>query len=63
MDYASFFESKGVGLINASPLGMGLMGNVTPDWHPAPSITRRAVAGARDYAKAKGFNLGIAVHY
>uniref|UniRef100_A0ACD5Y5N8 Uncharacterized protein n=1 Tax=Avena sativa TaxID=4498 RepID=A0ACD5Y5N8_AVESA len=32
-----YLESKGVGVISASPLAMGLlMDNGPPDWHPAP---------------------------
>lgn len=37
VDYMDFFESRGVGIINASPLGMGLLSvRGVPDWHPAP---------------------------
>ena len=36
-DYLDYFESKGVGIINASPFGMGLLSQRgVPDWHPAP---------------------------
>jgi L-galactose dehydrogenase len=32
-------RDKGIGIINASPLGMGLLTNACspPDWHPAPA--------------------------
>lgn len=37
VDYMDFFEEHGVGIINASPLGMGLLSvRGVPDWHPAP---------------------------
>jgi L-galactose dehydrogenase len=42
---APFAKQNGIGLINASPLHMGLLsGSPVPDWHPAPAIVRRAAA-------------------
>ncbi|MDR0989049.1 MAG: aldo/keto reductase [Prevotellaceae bacterium] len=36
-DFFDFFESYGVGIINASPLSMGLLSmRGVPAWHPAP---------------------------
>ena len=36
LDYLDFFEANGIGVINASPLSMGLLSQRgTPDWHPA----------------------------
>ena len=36
-DFIDFFESRGIGIINASPLSMGLLSQRgVPDWHPAP---------------------------
>ena len=36
-DYLDFFEQHGVGIVNASPLSMGLLSQRgVPDWHPAP---------------------------
>jgi len=33
-----YLKSKGVGVITASPLSMGLLTeNGPPEWHPAPS--------------------------
>ena len=48
-DYFDFFESHGVGIINASPLAMGLLSTRgVPSWHPAPKslvdACQRAVA-------------------
>ncbi len=37
LDYLDFFEQRGIGVINASPLSMGLLTERgVPDWHPAP---------------------------
>src|SRR3954470_18260200 len=51
-------ESKGVGVINASPTGMGLLTERgVPAWHPAPPAM---VAGARravDYCKSVGADI------
>lgn len=36
-------SERGVGLINASPLHMGLLGGHSiPEWHPAPDVIRKA---------------------
>ena len=36
-EFLDYFESKQVGVINASPLSMGLLSKRgVPDWHPAP---------------------------
>ena len=36
-DYLGFFEQHGVGVVNASPLSMGLLSQRgVPQWHPAP---------------------------
>ncbi|MBQ8051362.1 MAG: aldo/keto reductase [Bacteroidaceae bacterium] len=49
LDYLDFFDRRGIGLINASPLSMGLLSQRgAPAWHPAPQplveACRRAVA-------------------
>ncbi|MBQ9477548.1 MAG: aldo/keto reductase [Bacteroidales bacterium] len=50
LDYLDFLEAKGVGVINASPLSMGLLSRRgTPDWHPAPDALKRACAAAAAY--------------
>ncbi|HYD83802.1 MAG TPA: aldo/keto reductase, partial [Opitutus sp.] len=50
-----YFAQKGVGVINASPTGMGLLTpRGVPDWHPAPPAL---VAGARravEYCAQRG---------
>lgn len=36
-DYLDYFENRGIGIINASPLAMGLLTQRgVPAWHPAP---------------------------
>ncbi|MDE7090079.1 MAG: aldo/keto reductase [Prevotella sp.] len=54
-DYLDFFEKHNVGVINASPLSMGLLSSRgTPDWHPAPEALKTACKAAADYcAKAE----------
>ncbi len=32
--HANFFKDRGIGVINASPVGMGLMAETIPHWHP-----------------------------
>lgn len=55
-DYLDFFEQQGVGVINASPLSMGLLSQRgTPDWHPAPASLKAACSRAADYCKEKGY--------
>jgi L-galactose dehydrogenase len=44
----------GVGIISASPLGMGLLSNRgTPSWHPAPARVKRACANAAAHCQAR----------
>ena len=55
-DYLGFFEQKGVGVINASPLSMGLLSSRgTPDWHPAPQDLKDACAKAAAFCAGQGY--------
>ncbi len=46
----------GVGLINASPLHMGLLsGGAIAPWHPAPDAIKEAAARAVEVCRARGF--------
>ena len=55
-DYLGFFEQHGVGVINASPLSMGLLSQRgAPDWHPASVDLRNACARAAAYCQEKGY--------
>ncbi len=55
IDYLDFFEERGIGVINASPLSMGLLSERgVPDWHPAPKPLVEACQRAMQHCKAKG---------
>lgn len=56
LDYLDFFENHGVGVINASPLSMGLLTRRgAPDWHPAPKALKTACQYAADYCETVGY--------
>lgn len=56
LDYLDYFESKGIGVVNASPLSMGLLTKRgVPDWHPAPKPLVEACAKAAKYCDEKGY--------
>ncbi len=57
LEAAPFFRSRGLGLINAAPIGMGLLARTIPEWHPAPDVTRQGVAAAIRHAEERGFDL------
>ena len=55
-DYVGFFEQHGVGVINASPLSMGLLSQRgAPQWHPAPKDLKEACARAAAFCQAQGY--------
>ena len=55
-DYLDFFEQHGVGVVNASPLSMGLLSSRgTPDWHPASAALKEACRRAADYCARQGY--------
>ena len=64
-DYVGFFEQKGVGIINASPLSMGLLSQRgVPDWHPAPKPLVEACKKAAEFCNEKGYPIEkLAVQY
>ena len=56
LDFLDFFEAHGVGVINASPLSMGLLTERgVPDWHPAPRPLVEACTRAAQHCHAKGY--------
>jgi aryl-alcohol dehydrogenase-like predicted oxidoreductase len=58
VDYLDYFESRGVGVINASPYSMGLLTERgVPDWHPAPAALKRLSRKAVDYCKYRGVSI------
>lgn len=57
-DYLDYFESKGIGIINASPYSMGLLTERgVPDWHPAPEALKRLAQKAIDFCKSRGISI------
>ncbi len=56
VDYLDFFEQQGIGIVNASPLSMGLLSQRgVPDWHPAPKALVEACQKAAAYCNEKGY--------
>jgi len=54
-DLIPYLQAKEIGVINASPLGMGLLSTRgVPAWHPAPPALRDACAKAAARCKSKG---------
>jgi L-galactose dehydrogenase len=65
LDLVPTLKSKGVGVISASPLGMGLLSTRgTPVWHPAPPAVKEACAKAAAMCKQRGASIErLAVQY
>ncbi len=65
VDYVGFFEHHGVGIINASPLSMGLLSQRgVPAWHPAPKPLVQACQRAAAFCRDKGYPIEkLAVQY
>lgn len=56
LDYLDYFAQRGIGVINASPLSMGLLSRRgVPAWHPAPKSLVDACRRAVEYCDAKGY--------
>lgn len=56
VDYLDFFEQHGVGIVNASPLSMGLLSQRgVPAWHPAPKTLVEACQKAAQYCREKNY--------
>ena len=64
-DFLDYFESKGIGVINASPLSMGLLTvRGVPDWHPAPKPLVEACAKAAKHCADKNYPIErLAIQY
>ena len=57
-DYLGFFEQYGVGVINASPLSMGLLSSRgAPAWHPASKDLKDACAKAAAWCQTQGYEI------
>lgn len=51
-------QAKGIGLLNASPLAMGLLTDAPPpSWHPAPEAVKAACARAAAHCRSRGTSL------
>ena len=58
LDLVPALEAKGVGVISASPLGMGLLSNRgTPAWHPAPAEVKDACREAAEHCRSRGASI------
>ncbi len=54
-DYLDYFESRDIGVINASPFSMGLLTERgAPAWHPAPAPLQALCRKAAEYCMDKG---------
>ncbi|KAH6789879.1 oxidoreductase superfamily protein [Perilla frutescens var. frutescens] len=64
-DLLPYLKSKGVGIISASPLAMGLLTESgPPEWHPASPELKAACQDAAAYCKEKGKNISkLALQY
>jgi aryl-alcohol dehydrogenase-like predicted oxidoreductase len=64
-DYFDFFEEHGIGIINASPLSMGLLTQRgVPAWHPAPPSLVEACKRAADFCNRQGYPIEkLAIQY
>jgi aryl-alcohol dehydrogenase-like predicted oxidoreductase len=55
-DHLDYFDQHGIGLINASPLSMGLLSSRgAPAWHPAPKELADACRRATEHCAQKGY--------
>lgn len=56
LDFLDYFENRSIGVINASPLSMGLLSQRgVPAWHPAPASLVEACRRAVEHCSAKGY--------
>lgn len=64
-DYLNYFEERGIGVINASPLSMGLLSQRgVPDWHPAPQSLVEACQKAVQHCLSKNYPIEkLAIQY
>jgi L-galactose dehydrogenase len=65
LDVVPPLEARGVGIINAAPLGMGLLTrHGPPEWHPAPAHIRARYAEAAAFCQAQGVDIAqLAIQY
>jgi L-galactose dehydrogenase len=60
-----YLQEKGIGVINASPLSMGLLSLAGPPaWHPAPADVKAVCARAAGFCQRRGINIAkLAVQF
>jgi aryl-alcohol dehydrogenase-like predicted oxidoreductase len=65
IDYIPFFKQHNIGIINASPLSMGLLtSRGTPAWHPASQGLKTACMFAAEYCKSNAYRIEqLAIKY
>lgn len=65
LDHLDFFKERGIGVVNASPLSMGLLTHrQPPSWHPAQQNIKDACANAARYCEERGCDLSrLAMNY
>ncbi|CAJ0943303.1 unnamed protein product, partial [Mesorhabditis belari] len=57
-EFIPFMHSLNIGVLNGSPLSMGLLsGEGAPPWHPASQPVRETVLQAEEYVHGKGVRL------
>jgi L-galactose dehydrogenase len=59
-DLIPYFQSKKLGIINAAPLGMGMLtgGNIPlPRWHPAPEELQSACRAASELCRSRNYDI------
>ena len=57
-DLIPYLQEKGVGIINASPTGMGLLTQRgAPAWHPSTETIREGCRKAMEHCRAKGVDI------
>lgn len=55
-EHVAYFEERGVGVINAAPLAMGLLSaQGPPAWHPASPALKDHARRAADHCAARGY--------
>lgn len=53
-----FFKEKNIGIINASPVAMGLLSvRGPPDWHPATQIIKKSCSDAEKYCRERNVDI------
>ncbi|GAA3233159.1 aldo/keto reductase [Dactylosporangium siamense] len=65
LDAAPALDAAGTAVMNASPLGMGLLSDRgAPDWHPAPRAVREASAAAARLCADRGVDIAqVAIRF